>query len=200
MGHAYHDIAFTDAVKSIQEERGSRTSYARFEGEQKTGDRIGPDEAAFISARDSFYMASTSSTGWPYLQHRGGPVGFMRILDHQTLGFADFSGNKQFVSLGNMAGDDRVSLFFMDYANRARLKVFGHASVIHPADEETLAKLAVPGYRARVERGISVRVSGLDWNCPQHITRRFSEAQVSNTIEALESRIKELEDQLSNLA
>nr|MDJ0860232.1 pyridoxamine 5'-phosphate oxidase family protein [Dinoroseobacter sp.] len=128
MAHAYHDIAFTDAVKSIQDLRGSRASYARFEDGPLRGDQIGPNEAAFISARDSFYIASTGATGWPYMQHRGGPTGFVRVLDEQTLGFADFSGNKQYVSLGNIKGDDRVSLFFMDYANRTRLKMFGKAS------------------------------------------------------------------------
>ena len=197
MGHAYHSIAFTDTVKALQDQRGSRASYARFEDGPQRGDRIGQDEAAFIAARDSFYMASTSETGWPYLQHRGGPAGFVRVLDATTLGFADFAGNRQYVSLGNIAGDDRVSLFFMDYANRTRLKLFGHASVVDPGDEETLARLAVPGYKGRVERGVTIKVAGVDWNCPQHITPRYTEEQVAQVVEKFATRIAELEAQLA---
>lgn len=196
MAHAYHDIAFTDTVKALQDQRGSRASYARFEDAPQRGDRIGQDEAAFITARDSFYMASTSETGWPYMQHRGGPEGFMRVLDEQTLGFADFAGNKQYVTLGNLRGDNRVSLFFMDYANRTRLKLFGHAEVVDPEDTETLEKLAIPGYRGRVERGMLIRVDAFDWNCPQHITPRYTEAQVAQVVEKLTNRVAELEAQL----
>ncbi|MEM8730500.1 MAG: pyridoxamine 5'-phosphate oxidase family protein [Pseudomonadota bacterium] len=197
MAHAYHTIAFTEAVKALQEQRGSRASYARFEEGPDRGDRIGPDEAAFIAARDSFYMASTSVTGWPYVQHRGGPVGFVRVLDEKTLGFADFSGNRQYVSLGNIQSEDRVSLFFMDYANRARLKLFGHASVIDPAEEETLAKLAMPAYPGQVERGIAIKLTAFDWNCPQHITPRYSEAQVAQVVDTLTARVAELEARLA---
>ena len=197
MAHAYHDIAFTETVKALQEQNGSRASYARFEDAQQRGEKIGQDEAAFIGARDSFYMASTSETGWPYMQHRGGPQGFMRVLDDRTLGFADFAGNRQYVTLGNLRGDDRVSLFFMDYANRTRLKVFGRAEVVDPSDTETLEKLAVPGYRARVERGMLIRVSAFDWNCPQHITPRYTEAQVAQVVEKLTQRVADLEAQLN---
>lgn len=197
MGHAYHDIAFTDAVKALQNARGSRASYARFEDGPKRGDTIGPDEAAFIAARDSFYMASISETGWPYMQHRGGPQGFVRVLDEQTIGFADFAGNKQYISLGNLQHNDRVSLFFMDYANRARLKVFGRASVVDPTDKAVLEKLFVPEYRARVESGLIIRIEALDWNCPQHITPRYTETDVARVIEKLTTRITELEAQLA---
>lgn len=197
MAHAYHDIAFTETVKALQEQQGSRASYARFEDAPQRGEKIGQDEAAFISARDSFYIASTSETGWPYMQHRGGPQGFMRVLDDRTLGFADFAGNRQYVTLGNLRGDDRVSLFFMDYANRTRLKVFGRAEVVDPSDTETLEKLAVPGYRARVERGMLIRVSAFDWNCPQHITPRYTEAQVAQVVEKLTQRVADLEAQLN---
>ena len=197
MGHAYHNIAFTDAVKSLQDQRGSRASYARFEGGPERGDKIGPNEAAFISARDSFYMASKSETGWPYVQHRGGPEGFVRVLDDGTLGFADFAGNRQYVSLGNLKGDNRVSLFFMDYANKTRLKLFGHVEEIDPADSETLSKLALSDYKARVERGIIIRVEAIDWNCPQHITPRYSEAQVAEVVEKLTTRVAQLEAELA---
>ena len=197
MSHAYHDIAFTDAVKELQSARGSRASYARLEAGPIRGNRVGPDEAAFIAARDSFYMASTSATGWPYLQHRGGPAGFLKVLDEQTLGFADFAGNRQYVSLGNLQSDDRVSLFLMDYPNRARLKVFGHASVIDPDDTDTLSKLTSPDYRGRVERGILIRVAAFDWNCPQHITPRYTEAEVNSLVQTLTQRIADLEAQLN---
>ncbi|MEL7013747.1 MAG: pyridoxamine 5'-phosphate oxidase family protein [Pseudomonadota bacterium] len=196
MGHAYHDIAFTDTVKALQQTKGSRAAYARFEDGPTQSDNIGPEEAMFIAQRDSVYMASISETGWPYVQHRGGPTGFLRVLDESTLGFADFAGNKQYVSLGNFRHDDRVSLFFMDYANRRRLKLFGRVSVVDPDDKETLNQLQLPYYRAKVERGIMIKVEGFDWNCPQHITRRFSESQVAQAVNALTTRISELEAQL----
>ncbi len=199
MGHAYHDIAFTDTVKVLQETRGSRGAYARFEEGPTRGDQIGPAEAAFIAERDSVYMASIGETGWPYVQHRGGPAGFVRVLDAKTLGFADFAGNKQYVSLGNMQTDDRVSLFFMDYANRRRLKLFGRASVVDPEDSETLERLQLPDYRARVERGISISVEAFDWNCPQHITPRYTEGQVAQVVEKLTAQVSELQDELARI-
>jgi predicted pyridoxine 5'-phosphate oxidase superfamily flavin-nucleotide-binding protein len=196
MGHAYHDIAFTPAVKQLQTGKGSRASYARFEDAPARGDRIGAREAAFIADRDSFYMASTGETGWPYLQHRGGPAGFVRVLDEKTLGFADFAGNKQYISLGNLGHDDRVSLFFMDYANRTRLKVFARASLADPTDRDTLARLAIPEYGAEVERGILLHIEAVDWNCPQHITPRFTQDQVTALVSGLTTRISELEARL----
>ena len=196
MAHAWHDIAFTDGVKALQEARGSRASYARFETGARRGDRIGPDEAAFIAARDSVYMASVGETGWPYIQHRGGPAGFVRVLGDRTLGFADFAGNRQYVSLGNLRHDDRVSLFFMDYVNRARLKVFGRASVVDPDETATLARLVLPEYRAKVERGLRIEVEALDWNCPQHITPRYTQAEVARVVDRRTSRVAELERRL----
>jgi len=196
MGHAYHDIAFTDTVKALQENTGSRASYARFESGATRGDKIGPNEATFIAQRDSFYMASVSETGWPYVQHRGGPIGFLRVLDEHTLGFADFAGNRQYVSLGNFRHDDRVSLFFMDYANQRRLKLFGRVSVVDPDDAETLKQLELPEYRTGVERGIVIKVEGLDWNCPQHITPRYTETEVMRIVDTLTKRVSELEAEL----
>ncbi|MEQ8697940.1 MAG: pyridoxamine 5'-phosphate oxidase family protein [Bauldia litoralis] len=177
MAHRYADIAFTPRVKAIQEREGSRRAYRRLEtAPGTTHQALGDREAAFIAARDSVYMATVSETGWPYVQHRGGPAGFVRVLDPHTIGFADFSGNRQYVSVGNLAGDDRVSLFFMDYANRARLKLFGRARIIEAGDENEAAmeRLALPGYPARVERGIQIAVEAFDWNCPQHITPRYT--------------------------
>lgn len=197
MSHAYHDIAFTDTVKELQQAKGSRASYARFEAGPRRGDTIGPDEAAFIAGRDSFYMASAGETGWPYLQHRGGPEGFLRVLDPQTLGFADFAGNRQYVSLGNVKTDDRVSLFLMDYPNRRRLKLYGRAAALDPEDTDTLDRLTLPGYRAKVERGMLIKVDAVDWNCPQHITPRYTQAQVAQVVDTLTARVAELEAQLA---
>lgn len=179
MGHRFAELAFTPGVQRLQEKMGSRRSYARLEGGPAHHDRLGPQEAAFIGARDSFYMATVSEAGWPYIQHRGGPTGFLRVLDDATIGFADFSGNRQYVSVGNITNDDRVSLFLMDYPNRTRLKILGHARVIAPEDAATLARLAVPGYRARVERGLIIDVAAFDWNCPQHITPRYTVDEIN---------------------
>ena len=194
MGHKFAELAFTPQVQNLQAEAGSRKSYARMEGGEDSNQILGPAEAEFIAARDSFYMATVSETGWPYVQHRGGPAGFLRVLDDQTLGFADFRGNKQYVSTGNLMNDDRVSIIFMDYPNKRRLKLLGRVSLIEPDDAETLAKLELPDYRARVERGMRIKVEAFDWNCPQHITPRFTAAQVEDITDALLQRIAELED------
>jgi hypothetical protein len=180
MGRNFASILFTERVKAEQERIGSRASYARVERDGPDDTRLTEREAVFIAARDGFYMASISASGWPYIQHRGGPPGFVRILDAQTIAFADFRGNRQHVSVGNLAGDGRVALFFMDYANARRLKLLGHAQVIDGLDDPGLVEaLAVPDYPARAERAIAIRVAGYDWNCPQHITRRFSEAEIN---------------------
>ena len=157
---------------------------------------LGPQEAAFIGMRDSFYMATVSETGWPYIQHRGGPAGFLKVLDERTIGFADFRGNRQYISVGNLKSDDRVSLFLMDYANKARLKILGRARIVDASDEETLKRLALPAYRAQVERGMLISVEAFDWNCPQHITQRFTLAEVEAATEPLRRRIEELESAL----
>jgi predicted pyridoxine 5'-phosphate oxidase superfamily flavin-nucleotide-binding protein len=194
MPHAFAEIAFTPRVRAEQERRGSRHGYARFEGGEPHHDRLGPDEAAFIGARDSFYMATVGATGWPYVQHRGGPPGFVRVLDERTLGFADFRGNRQYVSLGNLAGDDRAAFFFMDYSHRARLKLLGR---VRPTEDPALlARLALPGYPGRVERGFLVEVAGFDWNCPQHITARFTEAEVEAAFAPLRAHVERLEQRL----
>lgn len=180
MPHGFAEIAFTPTVKRIQEDMGSRAAYARMEDVPvPVNVRLDDAEAEFIQARDSMYMATVGETGWPYIQHRGGPRGFIRVLDEATLGFADFRGNRQYVSVGNLQTNDRVSIFFMDYPNRRRLKLFGRARVIGSEQAEILARLEVPDYRARVERGILISVSGFDWNCPQHITERFSAADAA---------------------
>lgn len=197
MTHRFADIAFTPTVKRVQEKQGSRSAYARSEQvEEPFNHRLSEPEAQFIAARDSLYMASVGETGWPYIQHRGGPAGFVRVLDAQTIGFADFRGNRQYISVGNLLTDDRVSLFFMDYPNRTRLKLLGRAQAVDLEDHETLGKLAVPGYRAVIERGITITVEGFDWNCPQHITERFSLDEVRKVTAPLLTRIAELEARL----
>lgn len=196
MAHRFAEIAFTETVRAEQERQGSRRAYARMDAEDSPGnDRLSDKEAAFIATRDSFYIASVSETGWPYIQHRGGPAGFLRVLDETTLGFADFRGNRQYVTVGNLITDDRVSLFFMDYARRARLKLLGRARTTE--DPAILERLTLPGYKAAVERGILVDVEAFDWNCPQHITPRFTEAEIAAAVAPLHERIAELEAMLN---
>jgi uncharacterized protein len=183
MGHRYSEIAFTDSVKTVQQRMGSRAAYARREGGPDVHDRLSDIESAFIAARDGFYIASVSQTGWPYVQFRGGPPGFLRVLDERLLGYADFRGNKQYITTGNVMGNDRVSLFLMDYAHRERLKILGHMAVKDAKDDpELLARLVMPDYEARVERAVLITVAAFDWNCPQHITPRFTQAEL---VEAL---------------
>ena len=195
----FAELAFTDAVRAVQEQQGSRAFYQQGEVEPASLEdvRLGEAETAFIGVRDSFYMATVSETGWPYVQHRGGPAGFVRVLDDTTLGLPDFRGNKQYVSVGNLKGDDRVSIIFMDYINRRRLKLLGHVSIINPDDAETLERLRLPDYRAKVERGFAIRVAAFDWNCPQHITERYTEAHLRRVIEPYQVRIAELEAELA---
>jgi hypothetical protein len=199
MGHRFAEIAFTPAVQAQQEAHGSRESYRRvLEGETRN-DRLEEREREFIEARDGFYLASVSETGWPYVQYRGGPPGFLRVLDERTLGWADFRGNRQYVTTGNVGGDDRVALILMDYANRRRLKILGHAERVEVGGDEGLAtELAVPGYRAVVEAAVRVRVAGFDWNCPQHITPRFTVEEVGKAVRPLRERVAELEKQLAS--
>ena len=195
MGHRFAELAFTDGVRTLQEQEGSRASYARFEGGEAHHHRLGPAEAAFLAARDSFYLATVSETGWPYVQHRGGPPGFLKVLDERTIGFADYRGNRQYVSLGNLGGDDRVSLILVDYPRRRRLKLLGHARTVE--DPATVARLAMPGYPAKVERGLLIEVAAFDWNCPQHLTPRFTEAEIAAAAAPLHARIAELEAALA---
>jgi hypothetical protein len=178
MGHKFAEIAFTPNVKRLQESKGSRRSYARLEQGEASHDVLGPDEAGYIAARNSFYMATVSETGWPYIQHRGGPAGFLRVLDGKTIGFADFRGNRQYVSVGNLASDDRVSLILMDYPNRLRLKILGRARLIGLEDRDMLERLTLPDYKAAVERGVIIAIAAFDWNCPQHITPRYTRAEI----------------------
>ncbi len=198
MAHRFTRIAFTDSVKVAQERHGSRATYQRLEARGDSPDELGSTEAEFIANRDSFYMASVSETGWPYVQHRGGPPGFLRVLGPRTLGFADFRGNVQYVTLGNVAKNDRVALILMDYANRRRLKILGRLRSVDAAEAvpELLRQVEAADYRARVERVMLIEVEAFDWNCPQHITPRFTEAEVAGRMAPLKARVEELERRL----
>jgi predicted pyridoxine 5'-phosphate oxidase superfamily flavin-nucleotide-binding protein len=196
VGNEFGEIAFTPSVKAMQEKLGSRKAYAALEVGEHHNSELGSDESNFIVARDSFYMATVSETNWPYVQHRGGPAGFVKVLDARTLGFADYRGNRQYVSVGNLLKNDRVSLFFMDYPHRTRLKLLGHAELIGTERTELLKSLSVSEYKAKVERGILIHVAAYDWNCPQHITPRFTREQVETAIQPLRQRIATLEAQL----
>ncbi|MER8791895.1 pyridoxamine 5'-phosphate oxidase family protein [Mesorhizobium sp. M0983] len=170
MAHKFAEIGFTDAVKSVQQTMGSRSAYARREVGSDINRPLGPDEIKFLAERDSFYIASVSEIGWPYVQFRGGPAGFLRVLDEQTLGFADFRGNRLYITTGNVATDSRISLLLIDSPNRRRLKILGRMHVIGTQDDAALAaRLTFADYASAVERVMLIKVEAFDWNCPQHI-------------------------------
>src|SRR5216684_2446678 len=193
MPYGFLDIVSTPSVRAAQEANGSREMWERFKG-NRSFDRFTESEIAFIAARDSFYMATVSDTGWPYVQHRGGPVGFLKVLDDATLGFADFRGNRQYISLGNVAANDRVALILMDYPNRTRLKILGHIKAHDLGTESDLGtRLALPSYKGKPERAFLLHLESFDWNCPQHITPRFTAAEIESDVAPLHARIAALE-------
>jgi predicted pyridoxine 5'-phosphate oxidase superfamily flavin-nucleotide-binding protein len=207
----FGEIAFTPAVRDLQSRHGSRDTYARMEHAAVPGegpvDGLGQDEADFLARADSFYLATVGETGWPYVQHRGGPRGFLRVLSPARLAFADFRGNRQFVSAGNAARDNRVSLIVVDYPNRRRLKILGRLRFEDlPAAGAALAQDIVdavalpPGYRARPERVAVIEVEAFDWNCPQHITPRYTLEEVERATQPLRERIAALEAALARQA
>ncbi len=201
MSRSFAERAFTPLVKAQQEQHGSRRSYARMEEAGEAGDRLGEFEREFLADRDGFYMASTGETGWPYIQYRGGEKGFLHVLDDQTLGFADLRGNKQYITMGNLAHDDRVALFFMDYAHQMRLKILGRA-VIHESDAaagELIAQLRVPGEKTPTEHAVMIHVEAFDWNCPQHITPRYTQEELAGTLAPIRKRMEALEAENARL-
>jgi len=179
MAHQFAEIMFTDSVKAAQEDYGSRVRLKRFADMAGPNDELTAREADFIAQRDTFYMATVNEDGWPYVQHRGGPPGFLRVLGPKQLAYADFRGNTQLVSVGNVSTNDRVSLILMDYPNRRRLKILGHMRVANAQDVPApdLAAVELAGYRAVVERIVYIDVAAFDWNCPQHITQRYTESE-----------------------
>lgn len=203
MSKHYGSIAFTPNVRSVQEERGSAAFYGRKAdaGAAEAGsDRLTDDEREYLSERDHFYLASIGETGWPYVQYRGGPAGFVRVLDDHSIGWADFRGNLQYISTGNMGGEDRVALIFLDHAHRRRLKIFGHARIVTASDDpELVSSLIDPTYDAVVERAVVVDVAAYDWNCPQHITPRYTLGELEGALEPMRRRLAALEAENAEL-
>ena len=197
----FAEIAFTPAVQALQETRGSRAAYARMQAEGAPGEGLEPREAEFLAHADSFYMSTVSETGWPYVQHRGGPRGFLKVISPTEIAFADFGGNRQYVSAGNASNDDRVAIIVMDYANRQRLKLLGRLRFddVAEADPELVFAVELPDYRARVERVAVIEVEAFDWNCPQHITQRYTLAEVEAASKPLHDRIAALEREVKAL-
>jgi uncharacterized protein len=195
MGRRFAELAFTPLVKEQQKQHGSRHLYERVERSNDLGDSLGPFERSFIEGRDGFYMASVTETGWPYIQYRGGVKGFLHILDDRTLGFADLRGNKQYISVGNLQHEDRVALFFMDYPNQSRLKILGHAKVHEGTVEarKLIEQLRMPDEKTPAERAFLIHIAAFDWNCPQHITPRYTEEELAKMLEPMRRRIEDLE-------
>lgn len=200
MSRAYSDLAFTPTVRAMQTRMGSRSSYARLDQAEDRRDALTEREAEFISERDGFYQATVSETGWPYVQFRGGPAGFLKVLDAKTLAYADFRGNLQYISVGNLQGNDRVSLMLMDYANQRRLKILGRVRLVSATEDQALlARLKLPQYRAKVERAFVITVEAFDWNCPQHITPRFTEAEIEQAVQPLRAELEQARSELARL-
>jgi predicted pyridoxine 5'-phosphate oxidase superfamily flavin-nucleotide-binding protein len=197
-GQPSSDVAFTPAVKDVQARRGSRESYARLEARGGFRTAITPDLAGFLAEARSFYLATASADGQPYVQHRGGPPGFLRVVDERTLGFADFKGNRQYITTGNLAENARAYIFVMDYAQRRRVKLWGRARVVED-DPALMARLWPEGYTARPEQIILFEVEAWDTNCNQHIPQLFPAEDVARTVVALQTRIEELEAEVAKL-
>jgi predicted pyridoxine 5'-phosphate oxidase superfamily flavin-nucleotide-binding protein len=199
MSYGFLDIAATPSVRAAQAAMGSDHVWQDFKGHRQF-DRFTSDEAAFIAQRDSFYMATVSETGWPYVQHRGGPPGFLKVVDEKTLAFADYRGNRQYISVGNLGADDRAALILMDYAHRTRLKILAHVEAIALDANPDLATLvAMPGYKAKPERILLLHLTAFDWNCPQHITPRFTETEIAEAMQLQRDHMAALEAENAEL-
>jgi uncharacterized protein len=201
MTDRYLEIATSETVKELQERWGSRSAYCRLESGPVTNNQLGPEEIAFIEAQDSFFLASLNDSGWPYIQHRGGPPGFLKVLGNNQLGFPDLKGNRQYLSFGNILKNPRVSLFLIDYPARARLKIFGQAKLVEGDNlPAALRKIENDPGTTPIERGIIVEVEAFHWNCPKYIVPRFTEAQVRTVVAPLVERIHDLEAELARLS
>ncbi len=199
MAYGFMDIARTPSVQAAQAEMGADHLWADFSG-HRDFDRFSDQEAEFIAQQDTFYLASVSETGWPYVQHRGGPPGFLKMLDHQTLAFADYRGNRQYISTGNFKASDRACLILVDYPRRARLKIYAHVETLTLDADPLLAERVVDrSYGARPGRIFRLRLQAFDWNCPQHITRRFTEPQIATVMQPLRERVEQLERENASL-
>jgi len=201
----YQQLAFTDAIKKIQEEVGSRSTYDRME-KMSVVDGLTDNEINFIGDRDSFYMASFGENEYPYIQHRGGPAGFIKVIDNKTIGIVDFAGNRQYISTGNISKNEKVALILLSYPQRARLKIYANAKIVDLKENEELYNLLKPAdYKFKPERMMIFEIQAYDWNCPQHITPRYTAEEIEEAllpqkeyIKNLEDKIKELESKLSN--
>lgn len=193
MAYGFLEIAVTPGVQAVQAEMGADHLWRDFRGHREF-DRFTENEAAYIAERDSFYLATGSETGWPYVQHRGGPPGFLNLIDDRTLAFADYRGNRQYISAGNLTGDDRACLILMDYPRRARLKIYAHVETLTLDAEPALTERLMAGpYKARAERIFRLRLAAFDWNCQQHITPRFTEREIGDAVRPLRERLAQLE-------
>jgi len=199
MAKNFGELAFTDTVKVLQEKYGSRASYARMERE-KYVDGLTENEITFIAQRDSFYMASIGENNFPYIQHRGGPKGFIKVLDEKRIGFIDFRGNMQYISVGNIAGNNNVALIMVDYPSRTRLKILAKAEVVELKDNPTLYnQLDLSEYKFKPERMMVFHIEAYDWNCPQHITPRYTIEDIQEAFEAQRDYIAKLEAEVEVL-
>jgi len=195
----YETIAFSDEAKKLQEKFGSRSAYARLE-KNVFYEGLTDQEIGFVTERDSFYMASSGANGYPYIQHRGGPEGFIKVIDSNTVVFADFGGNKQYVSVGNIATNNKVALILVDYPRRTRLKIYASAEVIELGQNPELEKLLHPeNYAAKVERIVKLNVEAFSWNCPQHITPRYTLAEIEQVFSSQREYIKRLKEEVEEL-
>lgn len=199
MSHKFYDLTFTPSVKAAQEHYGTRKNYARFEGGESDFNGLTDAESDFIEQRDGFYIATVNEDGQPYIQFRGGPIGFLKVMDDRTLGYADFRGNLQYISVGNLAANDKAAVFLMDYPNQRRLKILVRVDVKDAKDDpELIEKLTMRDYKAKIERAMILHVEAFDWNCPQHITPRFTIDEIRQMNEPLYEHIRKLEEKIAN--
>ncbi len=197
---SFGSLVFTPLVKKLQERYGSRRQYERMEKAGASQDRFTPFEIEFLAQRDSFYMATLGATGWPYVQHRGGPKGFLKVIDDHTLAFADFRGNKQYISTGNLLSDNRVALIMVDYPRQARLKILGRVDILEGEEaKDWLERVRMPGEKTPIERVLVIHVEAYDWNCPQHITPRYTEEEIREGMQSIENRLQALEQENKRL-
>lgn len=199
MAYGFLDIALTSSVKAVQEQMDADRIWSNFKG-HRAFDHFSDNVADYIAERDSFYLATVSETGWPYVQHRGGPRGFLKVLDERTLAFADYRGNRQYISTGNVTADNRACLLLMDYAQRARLKMYVRVDVLALDDDPDLTQqVSVPSYNARIERIFRLHLQAYDWNCSQHIIPRYTEQQVTESVRTLHERLDALASENAGL-
>ena len=193
---SFASLVFTPLIKKLQERHGSRRQYERMENSGPSQDRFTPFETEFLAQRDSFYSATIGSTGWPYVQHRGGPKGFLKMIDDHTLAFGDFRGNKQYISTGNLLTDSRVAIIMVDYPRQARLKILGRVEILEGEKADTwLPQVRVPGEKTPIERVFVIHVEAYDWNCPQHITPRYTAEEIREGMQSIETRVHQLEQE-----